>query len=144
MASGGMVNVGQLVREEFGQSNVYIVGFGSYKGTVIAADEWGGKIKTMKMPAAQKGSWEELLHREGAENKILFSSELRKEEALMKSLGHRAIGVVYNPARESGNYVPSIIPNRYDAFIFIDQTNALHPLGTLPKNEPPDTYPSGY
>jgi erythromycin esterase len=35
---------------------------------------------------------------------------------------------VYNPNREAGNYVPSDLPNRYDAFIFIDKTQALHPL----------------
>ncbi|HVG15616.1 MAG TPA: erythromycin esterase family protein, partial [Chitinophagaceae bacterium] len=116
----------------------------SYKGTVIAADEWGGAIKRMNVPPARKGSWEDLLHQQGAHDKILFSSELKQNEALMKSIGHRAIGVVYNPARESGNYVPSVIPNRYDAFIYIDQTKALSPLGTTPKNEPPDTYPSGY
>jgi erythromycin esterase-like protein len=144
MATGGMVNVGQLVREQFGQQNVYAVGFGSYKGSVIAADAWGGAIKTMTVPAAKKGSWEEWLHRMGPENKILYSSELRQHETAMASIGHRAIGVVYDPAQESGNYVPSIIPNRYDAFIFIDQTKALRPLGTPPKNEPPDTYPSGY
>ena len=62
----------------------------------------------------------------------------------MEPLGNRAIGVVYDPGNERGNYVPSVIPERYDAFIFIDFTHALHPLGTSPKNEPPDTYPSGY
>lgn len=144
MASGGLVNVGQLVREEFGQNNVYIVGFGSHSGTVIAADEWGGAVEKMKMPQAKTGSWEDMLHKQGAGNKILFSSELRKNEQLLKPIGHRAIGVQYNPARESGNYVPSVIPSRYDAFIYIDRTTALHPLGTKPRNEPPDTYPSGY
>jgi erythromycin esterase len=144
MAAGGMVNVGQLVREEWGRDQVYAVGFGSYRGSVIAADDWGGPVKTMLVPAAQKGSWEAMLHQQSAENKILFSDELRQQEALMKPLGHRAIGVQYDPARESGNYVPSVIPERYDAFIFIDKTTALHPLGTRPKNEPPDTYPSGY
>jgi len=144
MASQGTVNVGQLVREQFGQNNVYIVGFGSYKGSVIAADEWGGPIEVMNVPAAQKGSWEELLHRQSAENKILFSNELANVAALKNPIGHRAIGVQYDPARENGNYVPSVIPNRYDAFIFIDQTKALRPLGTAARNEPPDTYPSGY
>jgi erythromycin esterase-like protein len=144
MAAGDMVNVGQLVREEFGKDNVYIVGFGSYEGTVIAAENWGGMIKTMNVPQAKKGSWEEMLHNLGGSNKILLSSELRNSDALMKPIGHRAIGVVYDPQRESGNYVPSVIPNRYDAFMFIDRTKALRPLGTQPRNEPPDTYPSGY
>jgi erythromycin esterase-like protein len=144
MAAGDMVNVGQLVREEFGKDNVYIVGFGSYEGTVIAAENWGGMIKTMNVPQAKKGSWEEMLHNLGGSNKILLSSELRNNDALMKPIDHRAIGVVYDPQRESGNYVPSVIPNRYDAFMFIDRTKALRPLGTQPRNEPPDTYPSGY
>jgi erythromycin esterase-like protein len=98
----------------------------------------------MRVPNAQRGSWEALLHEQGAENKILFSNELRQQESLMKSIGHRAIGVSYDPSSERGNYVPSVIPNRYDAFIFIDETTALHPIGTNPRNEPPDTYPSGY
>ena len=144
MAAGGMVNVGQLVRERFGEENVYIVGFGSYRGTVIAADEWGGRMETMRVPPAQRGSWEELLHRQSAEDKILFSNQLQPYEHLMKTIGHRAIGVQYDPANERGNFVPSIIPLRYDAFIFFDETRALRPLGTRAKNEPPDTYPSGY
>jgi erythromycin esterase len=144
MAEQGMVNVGQLVREEYGQENVYIVGFGSYSGNVIAADEWGGPIESMRVPKAQASSWEALLHKAGEEHKILLSSELKQHEAFMKPIGHRAIGVQYDPANERGNYVPSIIPNRYDAFIYFDKTTALHPLGTQPKDEPPDTYPSGY
>ena len=35
----------------------------------------------------------------------------------------------YSPARERfGNYVPTIVPQRYDAFIFISETTALNPL----------------
>ncbi|HEX8268512.1 MAG TPA: erythromycin esterase family protein [Flavobacterium sp.] len=143
MASAGMVNVGQLVREQYGEKNVFAVGFGSYEGTVIASDRWGGKVEAMKVPAAKKGSWEELLHREGAENKILLSKELKSNKSLLKTIGHRAIGVQYNPRAESGNYVPTVIPYRYDAFIYIDKTRALDPISMKVKNEPPDLYPSG-
>jgi erythromycin esterase-like protein len=144
MATEGMVNVGQLVRETYGENNVYIVGFGSYEGSVIAATSWGAPMQSMNVPKAMKGSWEEFLHRNGGTNKIIFSREIENNPALQKSIGHRAIGVVYNPGREQGNYVPSIIPKRYDAFVFIDQTSALHPITTTQRNEPPDTYPSGY
>lgn len=144
MEAGGMVNVGQLVREQFGQNNVYIVGFGSYQGTVIAADEWGADMKVMNVPAAQTGSWEDILHRQSANDKIVLSTELKQTEGFERTLGNRAIGVVYNPNQERGNYVPSNIANRYDAFVFINKTTALRPLGTRPKNEPPDTYPLGY
>jgi erythromycin esterase-like protein len=63
-----------------------------------------------------------------------------------KRIGHRAIGVVYRPAYEYyGNYVPSILPQRYDAFLFIDKTKALHPLHITPGDmHMPDTYPFGF
>lgn len=144
MAASGMVNLGQLAREEFGEAAVYAVGFGSYEGSVIAADYWGGAIKSMQVPRAQPGSWEALLHGIGTNNRILLSSEIAETERLQKSIGHRAIGVVYNPSSERGNYVPSMMAKRYDAFIYIDRTTALHPLGTRPNNDPPDTYPFGY
>jgi erythromycin esterase len=32
MEEDGMINLGQLMREEFGRTNVYAIGFGSYKG----------------------------------------------------------------------------------------------------------------
>jgi erythromycin esterase-like protein len=59
--------------------------------------------------------------------------------------GHRAIGVVYNPEYEQmGNYVPSIMPMRYNAFIYIDQTQSLHPLHIeTNKRQMPETYPFG-
>jgi erythromycin esterase len=39
MAAEGMVNLGQLVREEYGADKVYAIGFGTYKGIVLAADD---------------------------------------------------------------------------------------------------------
>lgn len=144
MAAQGMVNVGQLAREEFGQENVFAVGFGSYQGTVIASGNWGGAIQRMNVPPAPANSWEGALHAISPSNKIILSKEIKDIPSLQQSIGHRAIGVVYNPNQEQGNYVPSIIPKRYDAFVFIDQTSALHPLGTSARREPPDTYPSGF
>lgn len=40
MTLSGMVNIGQLVRRRYGEGNVYILGFGSYTGTVLAAETW--------------------------------------------------------------------------------------------------------
>jgi erythromycin esterase len=145
MASSGEVNVGQLVRKEYGEDNVFIVGFGSYKGTVIAAGGWGAPMKTIPVPPATPGSWEHILHRLGPTNKIILSKDIRDEKYLKRSIGHRAIGVVYNPELEHlGNYVPSVMPKRYDAFVYIDSTQALHPIEKINvRNEPPDLYPWG-
>ena len=65
---------------------------------------------------------------------------------LSTHIGHRAIGVVYNPMRDQlGNYVPSIMPMRYDAFIFLDKTKALYPLHVESNNHQiPETYPFGF
>ncbi len=128
MADAGMVNVGQLEREKHGEGDVYIVGFGTNSGKVLAASAWGTKVRTMNIPAGRKNSWEWLLHQQGPENKIIFMKPLRKIEYFKKPIGHRAIGVIYNPSAEDGNYVPSVLPERYDAFIFIDKTNPLTPL----------------
>jgi erythromycin esterase-like protein len=123
MEAEGMVNVGQLVREQYGEKRVFAVGFGSHRGTVIAADQWGGESKRMRVPEGVPGSWEDLLYRAGPEDKIMLFD--KNNEYLLEPLGHRAIGVVYNPRYERGNYVPSVIPNRYDAFVYVDKSNAL-------------------
>ncbi|KAB7705316.1 erythromycin esterase family protein [Bacillus aerolatus] len=130
MKNEGMINVGQLIREQNNKESVYAVGFGTHRGTVIAAEKWGVPFKKIEVPPARKDSWEDVLHNTGAFNKLLTFTEENRH--LFDSwIGHRAIGVVYNPEYEAyGNYVPSKIGSRYDAFIYIDQTRALEPLET--------------
>lgn len=126
MVREGMVNVGQLVREQYGKERVYAVGFGTHRGTVIAAREWGGEIEQMTVPPAMPESWEDLFHRAGAHDQILLFDQAA--EPFDESLGHRAIGVVYHPQWEMGNYVPTRLSERYDAFIYVDQSKAVDPL----------------
>src|SRR5439155_14970143 len=47
MADEGMVNVGQLVREQHAEEGVVLVGFGSHRGSVIAAREWEAPMEQM-------------------------------------------------------------------------------------------------
>jgi erythromycin esterase-like protein len=50
----------------------------------------------------------------------------KQEQFTNDRKGQRAIGVVYNPEYERyGNYVPTILTRRYDAFLHIDKTHAL-------------------
>jgi erythromycin esterase-like protein len=146
MKSAGMINIGQLAREKYGSENVFLVGFGSYRGSVIAGDEWGAPMQKMNVPAAREGSIEQVLHSEKTGDQYLLFSNNSIREKYRKSMPHRAIGVVYNPDRERyGNYVPSIMPQRYDAFIYLEETTALHPLHLKPHDEKmPDTYPFGF
>jgi erythromycin esterase-like protein len=146
MAEDGMVNVGQLVREAHSEEGVVLVGFGSHHGSVIAGAEWEAPLRRLPVPPARDGSWEDVLHRAGAENRLLLLDDLRNAEDFREERGHRAIGVVYHPEYEHyGNYVPTVLPWRYDAFLYLDETNALHPLPVpvAEHEEMPETYPSG-
>lgn len=128
MEAAGMVNVGQILRLQNRKENVFAIGFGTHRGTVIASKEWGLPYKEIDVPSAKEESWEDALHKAGAFNKILLFNEGNRS-LFNNWIGHRAIGVVYNPEFEAyGNYVPSQIGSRYDAFIYIDQTKALSPI----------------
>lgn len=147
MARDGMLNVGQLVRERHEQDGVLLVGFGSHHGTVIAGEAWEAPMKRMAVPPAREDSWEDILHRAGPEDKLFLLRDVREGRLFLEPRGHRAIGVVYNPAHERyGNYVPTMLPRRYDAFLYFDETRAVEPLHVMPQEAPeppelPETYP---
>ncbi|SDL60293.1 Erythromycin esterase homolog [Salinimicrobium catena] len=145
MAAHGMHNVGQLVRQQHQDDGVVLVGFGSYQGSVMAGEFWGGKMKKMELPKAIEGSVERLLHQHHSKNQLLiFDDDSPLKEIFQERLGHRAVGVVYDPHHERGNYVPSRLSDRYDAFLYIDKTKALHPLHLKPDGHlVPETYPFG-
>ncbi|HEY1024284.1 MAG TPA: erythromycin esterase family protein [Sphingobacteriaceae bacterium] len=142
MKRAGMVNVGQLVREQYDDKNVVLVGFGSYSGSVIAGKAWGAPMQEMNVPPARSGSVEDILHSESDRNRLLIFDR-NENDRYNDTLSHRAIGVVYNPSQEKyGNYVPSVMNWRYDAFIFLDETQALNPLSVHPDAfKVPETYP---
>jgi erythromycin esterase len=148
MARHGMVNVGQLVRERHDAEGVLLVGFGTHRGTVIAAEEWGAPMERMRVPNARPGSWEDVCNRENEDDKLMiFSNEPHGGvPGLEAPRDHRAIGVVYDPRNERwGNYVPTVVPRRYDAFLYIDETRAVDPLHMPVRvgEEVPETYPTG-
>jgi erythromycin esterase-like protein len=154
MARHGMVNVGQLVRQAHGEDaadgdGVVLVGFGTYGGTVIAGPAWGAEMELMRVPSARAESWEDVLHRAtGGDALVLFDGTNDGGiQGLGQPIDHRAIGVVYDPRAERwGNYVPTIVPRRYDAFLFFDASRGVDPLHmpvTTVPGQVPETYPSG-
>ena len=104
-------------------------------------------MQRMRVPDARAGSWEDLVHRAaGKDALLLVSAPNDRIPALDAPIEHRAIGVVYDPRAERwGNYVPTIVPRRYDAFVYIDESRALDPLHmpVVVDGEVPVTYPSG-
>jgi erythromycin esterase len=148
MARAGMFNVGQLVRQEHDADDVVLIGFGTHRGTVIAGEEWGAPMRRMRVPPAREGSFEDAAHVSRAGDMLLLfnGTDDGGVPGLDEPIGHRAIGVVYDPRNEHwGNYVPTIVPKRYDALIHIDETagvDALH-MPVMVDGEPPETFPSG-
>jgi erythromycin esterase len=174
MKRAGYVNLGGLAREQFGGDAVRLIGFGTHRGTVMAAHEWGEPPQIMNVPKAMDGSLEDLMHQvvvdglDGHERRLPGSGEhsadararlnnnpdvfipLRDLPPAIRyelniTLGHRAIGVVYEPRHERhGQYVPTQLADRYDGFFFIDGTRAVHPLDiAVDVHEEPEAWPSG-
>jgi erythromycin esterase-like protein len=147
MAEDGMVNIGQLARQRWGEDQAFLAGFATHRGRVIAGAAWEAPMERLRVPPARPGSWEDLLHRAGnGADLLLLFEEQHRTEPMLEARGHRAIGVVYHPEYEHlGNYVPTVLPRRYDALLFLDHTDAVRPLH-MParvRGEAPETYPSG-
>jgi erythromycin esterase-like protein len=129
MAASGMVNVGQLLRERHGDDDVVLVGMGGHRGGVVAAGAWGAQMERLPVPEARPGSLEALLHAEVGHDALVIVPEGGQPAWLTRRLDHRAIGVVYRPEREKwGNYVPTVLGQRYDAFLWFEETG---PVGLL-------------
>jgi erythromycin esterase-like protein len=121
------INIGQLLREQYGKENVYIVGFGTHRGRVRAGSQWGSRGQSMKIPHGREGSGEYLFNQVSYPSFIIHFRGLDIPE-MNNFIPHRAIGVVYNPESDIKNYIPTVFSLRYDSFIFIDQTKALDSL----------------
>jgi erythromycin esterase-like protein len=144
MGEQGELNVGQLMRERYGDKAV-LIGFSTYSGTVTAADDWDGPAQRKRVRPGLPGSYEEKLHELASEPYYLLLRDGAQE--LMGPRLQRAIGVIYRPETERlSHYFHARLPRQFDAIIHLDHTRAVEPLersGEWPSEEPPETYPSG-
>ncbi|MEZ0390575.1 MAG: erythromycin esterase family protein [Pseudobdellovibrionaceae bacterium] len=149
MLKAGYINLGGLAREKYGMDNVFLVGFGTHSGEVLAGKAWGASAEVMKIPDAKSGSYESDFHQVAerlSADRFFVTFNRSKATLLNKTQGHRAIGVVYESHYEKTghNYVPTSLANRYDAFVFVDRTSALKPITTeMDRKDLPETWPSG-
>src|SRR2546425_1924252 len=70
MADYGELNVGQLVREKYGDEAI-LIGFTTYTGTVTAASDWDGPAERKRVRPALKESYEALFHESDGANFLL-------------------------------------------------------------------------
>ncbi len=145
MGRQGELNVGQLVRERFGD-RAFLIGFSSYEGTVTAASDWDGPAERKRVRPGLKGSVEKLFHEV---EEAAFWLDLRKpavQELLKEELLERAIGVIYQPRTErQSHYFFVRLAEQFDAVLHFDVTSAVRPLeinSDWEAEEAPQTYPS--
>ena len=145
MGRGGELNVGQLVRQKFGD-DACLVGFTTYSGTVTATHDWDEPAGRRQVRPALPGSVEALFHELTIPNFLLDLREPEIRAALGGELLERAIGVIYRPETErQSHYFEVALPRQFDLAIHLDETAALKPLerhAAWDAGELPETYPS--
>ena len=146
MGEEGELNVGQLLRERFGD-DVLLVGFTTYHGTVTAAHEWDGAAERIRVVPALPGSVEALFHEVALPRFFLpLRNPGEAVGALREPRLERAIGVVYRPATErQSHYFHARVGEQFDAIVHLDHTRAVEPLERTARwhdLEAPETYPS--
>jgi erythromycin esterase-like protein len=146
MGRVGEWNVGQLVRQRYGQDAV-LIGFTTFTGTVTAASNWDEPAQLKVVRPALPDSYEALFHHTGLPQ---FMLNLRSENPAVKELYkerlERAIGVIYRPETERlSHYFYACLPQQFDAVIHLDDTLGVEPLDRWAKaetGEAPETFPS--
>jgi erythromycin esterase-like protein len=144
MGAAGEFNIGQLCREAFGRRCVS-VGFGTDRGTVMAADDWGEAARVKAVQPCRPDSWEHVFKSAAPARSL---TNWRADPDLAKALSRprleRAIGVIYRPTTEfRSHYFQAHLSRQFDAFAWFAETSAVTPLaGTSPEGAP-DTYPFG-
>jgi len=139
MARRGELNVGQLVRERFGD-DAYLIGFGTDHGTVAAATDWDGPMEIKRVRPSRADSYERLSHEAGVPAFLLPLTGDAVDRGLRDDLLtprlERAIGVIYRPETELlSHYFEARLPEQFDEWIWFDETTAVQPLaaaGTAP------------
>ncbi len=146
MSARGEYNIGQLCKQAYGDK-CYIIGFGTYDGSVAAASEWDGPMQIKKINPAHPQSYEGLFHMTNVHGLLMPLRKACNEKAiegLMKPRLERAIGVIYRQENElASHYFEAKLPAQFDEYIWIDNSSAITPIKTKTLEAMPDTYPFG-
>ena len=140
------INIGQLCREKFGD-DAALIGFGTDRGTVAAADDWDGPMKIKTVRPAHPESYEYLCRDARVRRFLLDLRKGRHEDlrlTLMRARLERAIGVIYRPETElASHYFDAHLSEQFDGYVWFEETRAIKPLSAEPQPGLPETYPFG-
>ncbi len=142
----GEFNIGELCRMAHGDETVAI-GFGTDRGTVAAATDWGGDMEIKSIRPARQDSWEHVFRHVGFARSLTDWRGTDKRDlanTLRRPLLERAIGVVYRPETELlSHYFEAVLSEQFDAFVWFEETTPVTPLGVEHPQGAPETYPFG-
>ena len=142
----GEFNIGQLCRIAYGDDAV-LIGFGTDNGTVAAATDWGADMQIKTVRPARPDSYEHAFRQTGYARSLTdWRGRERQKFAnmLREPLLERAIGVVYRPESELlSHYFEAILADQFDAYVWMETTKAITPLGHEKPRGAPETYPFG-
>jgi protein-L-isoaspartate(D-aspartate) O-methyltransferase len=138
------LNIGQLVRERFGDECA-LIGMGTDSGTVACASDWDGPMEIKDVRPSRPESVERLCHDSQVPR---FMLDFVRDRALAPKLEEerleRFIGVIYRPETElASHYVEVSLARQFDAWLWFDRTRAVEETGPERHQGVPDTYPFG-
>jgi erythromycin esterase-like protein len=142
----GEFNIGELCRTAH-RDEAVLVGFGTDRGTVAAADDWDGPMQIKAVRPSRPDSYERVFRQTGIARSLTDFREQRNREVrevLSIQRLERAIGVIYRPESElSSHYFEAMLPEQFDAFVWFEETRAVTPLPAVAPKGVPETYPFG-
>ncbi|MGM0583418.1 MAG: erythromycin esterase family protein [Pseudomonadota bacterium] len=141
----GELNIGQLVRERWGEASA-LIGFSTNEGEVAAADHWGGPMRVKRVRRGLPDSLEDHARRAGPERYLVDMSraDAGQREALSTPRLQRAIGVIYRPETERlSHYYEAELAAQFDAWVWFAETTPVRAGQAAPGAGAPDLFPFG-
>lgn len=142
----GEFNIGELVRAAYADDAV-LIGFGTDRGTVAAASDWGAEMQVMQLRPARPDSWEAAFRHTGL-TRCMLDWRRSENRELLDALGEarlqRAVGVVYRPHNEYlSHYFQAVLGEQFDAYVWLEESRAVTPLGRERPHGAPEIWPFG-
>jgi erythromycin esterase-like protein len=121
-------NLGQMCRAMF--ENTFIIGFGTYDGSLLASQKWGEKHNIYILNVPIKDSIEENIYNfcksRNINNCFIDLKECKNISPFNTKKKQRMVGVIYNSNNElQSHYITSTLSEQYDLYIFITHTSHL-------------------